>query len=348
MQKTPNWNLQDLRIWRISPGMLRILLAIVVLFHHTLGFFGFGAAAVYLFFALSGYWIARLWHEKYSLLKHPIPTYFFSRWLRLSPVLVSVMIISFVIARYAPEAFDSNALSSLANPKWCLTTLTIAGITTQNLVIGPAWSLAVEMQFYLMFPVLVALIRKNRRVLISMFFISLLFGVFKFSSGTSPVGGNTLIFLPYFLAGISYYLRPTTLPRTTIVLTIIYITITILIVAIPHTRYIINNYPGKSELMILRQNLWFYLSTFLLIPIALSSVRQPSSKFDRFLGNLAYPLYLFHIIPVYLYFYYRDQFDLPKSVLLLLCWVACGTGALIIYWVIDRPFEILRKRLTSN
>jgi peptidoglycan/LPS O-acetylase OafA/YrhL len=326
------------------PGLIRIMLALVVVLHHTLGFFAFGAAAVYLFFALSGYWITCLWHEKYSLIKFPIINFYFSRWLRLAPVLVSVMLISLWGVCYNPDAFIPNAYFSLTDLKWCLKTLSIVGITTQDIVISPAWSLAVEMQFYLIFPFVMFVVYRSW-ILSLLFVLTLLYGVLKFLSGASAISGNSLMFLPYFLAGICYYIRPMAIFRKKFTFLTVYLIITILIVSTPCTRFILNNYPGKSESMIVIQNLWFYISTFLLIPIVITSVNKKSSSFDRFLGNLAYPLYLFHAIPVYLYYFYREEFNAPKSVQLLLCWILCIVGAIIIYYVIDRPFEILRRKL---
>lgn len=97
--------------------------------------------------------------------------------------------------------------------------------------------------------------------------------------------------------------------------------------------------------MIIAQNLWFYLSTFLLAPLACETVHRLRGLGDRFMGNLAYPLYLFHILPVSFYYYYRDIIGLPKLVTLLLCWSVAAAGALALYYLIDRPFETLRKKL---
>jgi peptidoglycan/LPS O-acetylase OafA/YrhL len=327
-----------------SPGIFRISLALIVVIHHTLGFFAFGAAAVYLFFALSGYWITRLWHEKYSLIKFRVIIFYFSRWLRLAPVLVSVMFISFLVVCYNPNSFTSSAYLSLTDLKWCLTTLSIVGITTQNMVISPAWSLAVEMQFYLIFPIIIFIVYRPWGLTV-LFFLTLLYGVLKFLKGASAINGNSLMFLPYFLTGICYYIWPMAIFRKKLTYLGVYLFMTILIIIIPYTRFILNNYPGKSDSMVVIQNLWFYISTFLLVPFVMTSVKRKSSSFDRFLGNLAYPLYLFHAIPVYVYYYYREEFNVPKPLQLLLCWFMCGAGAIIIYFVIDRPFEILRRKV---
>jgi peptidoglycan/LPS O-acetylase OafA/YrhL len=63
-----------------GPGAFRLLLALAVLVHHSVGFIACGAPAVYLFFVLSGYWVTLLWDRKYSGLAHPYLVFWSSRW----------------------------------------------------------------------------------------------------------------------------------------------------------------------------------------------------------------------------------------------------------------------------
>lgn len=332
----------------LSPGILRLLLAIVVVLHHTLGFFAFGSVAVYLFFSLSGYWIARLWDEKYSKMDCGVINFYLSRWLRLLPVFLCVISIYIAISCYYPKALSSNVDSMVSDPIWWIKNLSIAGITSHDLLIGPAWSLAVEMQFYFVFPLIAVLSKKRSIIWVSLFFLSFAFGIVKFIFGTPAVSCNVFIFLPYFIAGIFYYKRSFFSKLVMIRLVLFYTVATCVIFCIPSTKCILSNYPGKPHFMVEVQNLWFFLSTFLLVPFALSSVATKSSRLDRSLGDLAYPLYLFHCIPVYLYYYFRDQIEMPKIFQLVVCWILCFLGSLLIYIFVDRPFEFLRRQLVKK
>jgi peptidoglycan/LPS O-acetylase OafA/YrhL len=76
----------------LSPGALRLALAAMVVAAHYLPALGvpvsflFDAVPVYGFFFLSGYWVARLWDEKYSRCRQPLLTFYFSRAWRIYPL----------------------------------------------------------------------------------------------------------------------------------------------------------------------------------------------------------------------------------------------------------------------
>ena len=49
----------------VGPGFFRLILATLVFLHHTSSI-ALGEMAVIVFFVLSGYWIAKMYREKYS------------------------------------------------------------------------------------------------------------------------------------------------------------------------------------------------------------------------------------------------------------------------------------------
>ena len=67
-----------------SPGLFRLLLACVVFAQHSTRLV-LGGMAVFLFFALSGFWINRMWTEKYGKSDTPARTFYISRAWRLLP-----------------------------------------------------------------------------------------------------------------------------------------------------------------------------------------------------------------------------------------------------------------------
>ena len=68
----------------LQPGIFRLFLAILVLVNHS-SRFDLGDWAVYTFFILSGYWIYRMWEEKYSKARAPYRLSICSRILRILP-----------------------------------------------------------------------------------------------------------------------------------------------------------------------------------------------------------------------------------------------------------------------
>ena len=69
----------------LGPGMFRLLLSLLVVLHHSLPL-RLGTWAVYVFFILSGFWICRMWRQRYAETQSPYLTFLVSRWWRLPRV----------------------------------------------------------------------------------------------------------------------------------------------------------------------------------------------------------------------------------------------------------------------
>ena len=70
---------------------------------------------------------------------------------------------------------------------------------------------------------------------------------------------------------------------------------------------------------------------------------QDSPRFDRFLGNLAYPLYLFHWIPRDWYSHFTSRSDpvWRQCALLAMNFLAAAAGACLILFLVDQASERL-------
>ena len=86
-----------------------------------------------------------------------------------------------------------------------------------------------------------------------------------------------------------------------------------------------------------------------MIPFALFTVKNLSNKFDRFLVNLSYPVYLIHWTPAMIMV--AKFTDLPfvnrllySIIVVILTYALCA----IITLTIDRFFENLRKKILLN
>jgi peptidoglycan/LPS O-acetylase OafA/YrhL len=93
-------------------------------------------------------------------------------------------------------------------------------------------------------------------------------------------------------------------------------------------------------------NLWWILGSVAVIPFVTWNVAQNSPRLDRLLGNLAYPLYLFHWIPRDWYYHFSQRSDpiWKQCALLSINFLAASAGAVIILLVVDQPLDRLRAR----
>lgn len=148
---------------KTGPGLYRLLLALAVVVHHTTRL-GVGTAAVYLFFILSGYWITAAWSDKYAKQANTYLNFIKGRFVRLVPlfVLANIMVIGVryhVASLDLASAFQQMSTWEAASAIW--SNIFVLGFNWQPIkVLGVAWSLDVEMQFYLMAPILIWMARR--------------------------------------------------------------------------------------------------------------------------------------------------------------------------------------------
>ena len=60
----------------IKPGLVRFVLATLVVLFHITKFIFIGHLAVFCFFVLSGYWVSLMYETKYSDTKQPILVFY--------------------------------------------------------------------------------------------------------------------------------------------------------------------------------------------------------------------------------------------------------------------------------
>jgi peptidoglycan/LPS O-acetylase OafA/YrhL len=90
--------------------------------------------------------------------------------------------------------------------------------------------------------------------------------------------------------------------------------------------------------------LWWVVGAVLVAPFVAWNVLQVSPGYDRLMGNLAYPLYLFHWIPRDWYYHFSAQGDAiwKQGALSAANFVVASGGAFLILWLIDQPLDRLR------
>lgn len=157
----------------------------VIVFHLNKDFFPYGYLGVDLFFVISGYLITRSIINDYKNNNFSFYNFYLRRIRRIFPVLLTVLLVTFFlgfIILLTPDfkRFTESLITSLgfiSNFYFWIT----GGYFSSNDELKPLlhlWSLSVEEQFYLFFPLLMYLIfkffKKINSILIIIFIISLI------------------------------------------------------------------------------------------------------------------------------------------------------------------------------
>jgi peptidoglycan/LPS O-acetylase OafA/YrhL len=157
------------------------------------------------------------------------------------------------------------------------------------------------------------------------------------------------LFTGFFLVGITLEMADWKPSRTTAYGSLL-IGINLVLAIIPDKRGFVwrtdsEAIPTSADLLFSAfGRLWMVIGAGIVIPFLAWNVSRQSSRFDRLLGNLAYPLYLFHWIPREWYYHFSLSSDptWKQCALLAINFFSAGTGALAILFLVDRRSERLR------
>lgn len=340
-------------IIKIGPGFFRLFLSFVVVFHHSFPL-RLGAWAVYAFFILSGFWICRMWRQRYAHTHNPLLTFMVSRWWRLAPVFLACTVLS-VASSFLLR--DVGALQRASNPVWWTRQLLIAGSNQAGTDLPPTWSLDVEMQFYLLAPLLITLFGRIRPFFrcLTIAAASGWFVLFVLGGGNVQLAHLSL-FVGFFLIGVTIEMCEWKPSRTTAMASLLlFFAITVVLAICPQTRSGVWRaglapVPTPGSFPFIAANLWWIIGTGGVIPFVAWNVAQDSRRLDRLLGNLAYPLYLFHWIPRDWYYHFSQRSDpiWEQCALLSINFLTASAGAIIIFLVVDQPLDRLRTRWVAS
>ncbi len=360
-----NGAIGDDRPWRLAHvgpfDGLRALAVLGVMFHHAhLPWLDGGFLGVDVFFVLSGFLItALLVQERDRNGSIDFPRFYARRALRLFPaLLVMTAVVVPVLLLWAPGELRST---SLATVPWSLAYLTnyLAMVVERSLgVFGHTWSLAIEEQFYVLWPPVLAALLARRSVRFAAVFAGVV--------AVAVAVGRAAVWLAYENLEYTYFplharadalllgclaallmtgtraSRIELLGRRARPLALVAVFVLLAVAAVATTT------AG-----------WVYLFgmavvavsvTVLLAQIAADPTSRPSRvlawKPLAFIGTISYGVYLWHF-PV---------FELTKDVmpdlafryLVVTQFVVSFAAALASYWLIERPFLGLKRRFESR
>ena len=268
-------------LWPTSPGAFRLWLALVVVLHHVTRI-EIGTAPVLVFFVLSGYWVHRVWLEQYSQTGLAWFTFLVSRWWRIVPVLLlgSLICVPLLWLVHDPDW----ALVAASRSRQWMSAIGVFGYALLPVrPVGPAWSLDIEMQFYLVAPLLVALVRRVSSVLV------LTLGCCVFLAAMTLGAGVTLpSFLLFFLIGMVAAERrwspPPVLAHSSLACAI---GLALAAIVLPTGHDLVRE--GSSESALFNMALGV-----LAIPFALATVGRKGDRTDAMLADQSYLVYMLH------------------------------------------------------
>lgn len=339
-----------------GPGLLRFLLALVVVVHHSFPL-RMGTWAVYAFFILSGYWIARMWEDKYINTRNAPVTFLCSRWCRLAPVFFASLGLAFVSSCVIPGAppLPQHVW------EWFIRQLPIIGSKSAGSILPPTWSLDVEMQFYVVFTALMLVASSRWRSVVNWLVImmaaaSLLLVLQELgTSVTENTASSLSLYFWLFAIGMWFHkARWAPSRRTALVSAAAFVGVTALLMIWLPTREAIW-IRGSMKVTPVREgaldprtlvHLWWALGAVVCAPFIAWNVLQKSPAWDRMLGNWAFPLYLFHWIPRDWY-YSQVNWSAPAwqaPLLLGVNFAAALGGSWLILKLIDQNADRWRAR----
>lgn len=284
----------------------------VILFHFDKTIFKYGYLGVDVFFVISGFVISNLIYSQIYKKEFSFKKFFFFRFKRIIPALISYLIFVKLIIYFTVD--HQNIVETTKTSLYSLFFLGNIHIsryvdyftidTTKNLVVN-LWSLSVEEQFYIIFPIVVYFIKKYKlknQIIIFLFFISLsLFSInnyvyenIEFLKRIFDSYDNYIFYSPItraweFLIGvIGMFVIENNLffKRKKNVEVFGYLTYITLIFLLFTNFNLVNEYFRLLSCCI--------LTTLILIFNFKINFKIKLIKFFLFTGNISYSLYLFH------------------------------------------------------
>lgn len=307
-------------------GTYRLILAIAVLLSHSgVFFFGInqGVAAVISFLIISGMVITKLIEKRFS---HDggIREFYIDRALRIYPQYMFYLILAISIySALNMQHFDIirflvNAINIPLN--------FFVNINTDYIVIAPSWSLALELQFYIVIP---WLILSNRKIIAA--YISLIFYFICYTGlldtdyfGYRMLSGMLFVFLTgSMLADFR---------NNALHIAIIYLATLAMYAASFHFKF----------------NLLIYNNEVLLgmifgLPIVMALTLVKFGRADIVMGNVSYGLYINHtiIINTLLQFGVSTQ---SFNVVIMIIAISVAFALLTTFYI-EKPFYMLRHKI---
>ena len=338
-----------------SVDYLRGVLALCIVCYHYLSWtsnlnitnntllFRIALYGVSIFFIISGFSLV-IAHKSINFKSfYEILEYFKRRIARIYPLFWLVIVLSLIIG--------FRQLSSVNN--WILQFSILFGVFKEGALTPGAWSIGVEITYYLIFPILMLLtnllLQYNKTITLILYSISIIFFLYismfyngyysdigdaYFRSYVSNFSNHIYFFLFGMLVAIFYkelenkiisykYLIPVVLTITIVILSFVEVN--------SNESYAIVN--GLYRIFFSTLSFIFFLT--------LLFIKKENIIFD-FFGKISYTLYLTHPLSFYMYFKYATSHNFFNMILVFLFSIVLAT---IIFYIYEIPFKNLINSL---
>jgi peptidoglycan/LPS O-acetylase OafA/YrhL len=290
-------------------GVLRLLLALAVYFYHAgnVSLSGIhllhGGTAVYCFFVISGFYMEMILTQKYNpnrLGSAHVRMFYLARFWRLYPTYfligAAVLILSTAtnLVQLPPTLDFRHAEGTIATIRsigtWIMN-ITGAFLNvppSQDLLIGPGWSLGIEASFYAIAPFCV---RLKPAPLIGLSLIACVLQFIPYGTHSPVLYGFHL----FLLGGLAFRYRvniESTISRIfgSPPLFHLYILIFLIVsISIPHEIHL-----GRARDHAANTVDCFLYPVIVAALIPLLHERTKANRLDEWIGHLSYPIYLVH------------------------------------------------------
>lgn len=316
-------------------GVYRLLLAMLVAVSHMgVSFMGFnpGVVAVVSFLIISGFVMTSLIERNYNR-PGQIGLFYIDRLLRLYPQFLLYFIISCAVIHFLLPGTPQAAALTLENIATSLPILPLGfymfGITVPE-ILPPGWSLGLEMCFYLLIPFLILYRARGIAFAVSV----AIFLVAALGYVNTDIYGYRLLpgVLFIFLCG-SYLYRARAKGLWIVCIT----TLVAALMFIAIVMGVIPRRPFNAEVT---------LGILLGLPAVWLLSRLRYHRWDEFLGNISYGVFLNHFVVMYVLraFWPVEYSLLIITSVLVLSFALSGVS----YYSIERPALELRHALRAG
>lgn len=330
-------------------GYFRFILALIVCSNHLSSFGGAGRYAVFSFYILSGFLMTTILNEKYGLSLSGIGKYALNRILRIYPIYLlalSLAIISLVYYR--------NQSSVIIEPTFTLPTYSLSWVKNifligmnfmhKERIIPPAWTLYVEVSYYMIIPLVMLL---GRKAILFWFLCSAAYHIFLLTNGAYPnfdwndrygtVMAGSLGFSLGCLAS-SY--------KNRIMISPVVGWISLAAIALIHIFAAWGFGEHVSNIRQFFTSVVFnYLNLFCSTIAVIFLFSREESSLSRKTGDFSYPLYLVHIPCCYIIFMASGY--QARSNYLFLTSMALSMLVSYLLILVERRVNIIRRRVKS-
>ena len=366
MQQNQPLKLYGLDHLRALAILLVLLSHYALLSHHKPGWLedvaSFGWTGVDLFFCLSGFLIASQLFAQIQLRRRiSFTTFFLKRFFRIIPAYLVVVAIYFTV----PFFREKKGLAEL----WRFLTFTqnFGLDLSKTKAFTHSWSLCVEEHFYLALPVILILLQKLKAVksawwlLLFLFllgFATRLYGYEHFYAPVSEKPGSWPVWYQYIyyptynrldglVTGVSiaaiYQFLPQWWNRLSKYSNVFFITGLLLLTGAW--------FLCEDQMTFEASVFGFPLVSFgygCLVVAAVSPANflyKWNSAATTFIATLSYSIYLTHKGIIHMTEEWLGKNELNPNLMMLITFITCICGALLLHWIIEKPFMKLRSRL---